>query len=276
MSLQHTSPASTTTTTPPSTASLLRLAAETESRALNLHPTSPGLALTTLIAATEHYIAARRTSRAPQLIDKKIHDLLTRAERWKAVQIIRLAAENALANPQTPGRPRHTPVRTGGDTVKEQTVLLKSSRVDGGVFPPWTGPPRKEEFSGELWTDPAGMLRLSEGQDEVLAGWRRAREVFGGAEGEGMGGRKVGLWDLTQDLVTDCSVVASLCAALRREEAGWGETVAGNVWPQDEEGRPVESKNGKYVVRLWFNGCWRKVCFFGSQGGTGADVIGGD
>ena len=32
------------------------------------------------------------------------------------------------------------------------------------------------------------------------------------------------------------------------------------IWPFDKNrGKPVISSNGKYIVRLNFNGCWRKV-----------------
>ena len=38
------------------------------------------------------------------------------------------------------------------------------------------------------------------------------------------------------------------------------QLLRGLVHPFDEEhGCPVLSKNGKYVVKLYFNGCWRKV-----------------
>jgi hypothetical protein len=31
------------------------------------------------------------------------------------------------------------------------------------------------------------------------------------------------------------------------------------IWPQNGDGEPTISPNGKYVVRLQFNGCWRKI-----------------
>ncbi|KAF8539573.1 hypothetical protein BDD12DRAFT_837089, partial [Trichophaea hybrida] len=65
--------------------------------------------------------------------------------------------------------------------------------------------------------------------------------------------------DLTQDVVTDCSVVASLCVCNRREEKGLGRIVSNTIYPQDENGRVVVSPSGKYIVKLFFNGCYRKV-----------------
>ncbi|KAL8862971.1 MAG: hypothetical protein Q9178_000913 [Gyalolechia marmorata] len=51
--------------------------------------------------------------------------------------------------------------------------------------------------------------------------------------------------DLVQDVTSDCSVVASLCAISARAEKG--------------HPAPIRSRNGKYIFRLCFNGCWRKV-----------------
>jgi calpain-7 len=106
--------------------------------------------------------------------------------------------------------------------------------------------------------DPTGLLPLSSAQTSILESWKRPHEISPDFRllphpGEAL--------DLTQDIVTDCSVVASLCVASRREEKGFGPTVTQMLYPQDSTGRPVQSKNGKYVVKLFFNGCYRKVCF---------------
>jgi len=68
--------------------------------------------------------------------------------------------------------------------------------------------------------------------------------------------------DLVQDITADCSVVASLCAAMRhmRPEQGRGSLLGSLMHPFDgEKGRPAVSGNGKYVFRMHFNGCFRRV-----------------
>lgn len=85
--------------------------------------------------------------------------------------------------------------------------------------------------------------------------------------------------DLVQDITTDCSVVASLCAGTARALKGHGKVdiisyrfikiyilkiphkiLATTLYPYDKANkRPKLSKNGKYVLRLHFNGCYRKV-----------------
>ena len=74
-------------------------------------------------------------------------------------------------------------------------------------------------------------LRLSSSQLEVFDGWRRPEEVFSRPNVEAKDGEielgptmishaKV---DLLQDITTDCSVVASLCAGTARGERGHAE-----------------------------------------------------
>lgn len=70
-----------------------------------------------------------------------------------------------------------------------------------------------------------------------------------------------GKTDLVQDAVTDCSVVASLCAITSRTESGHAKhRVLPVTYPHEGElGRPKLSPSGKYVFSFYFNGCFRKV-----------------
>jgi calpain-7 len=66
--------------------------------------------------------------------------------------------------------------------------------------------------------------------------------------------------DLVQDAATDCSVVASLCASSARVEKGHARILPEILWPWDATNDiPMVSPNGKYILRLNFNGCYRKV-----------------
>lgn len=62
-------------------------------------------------------------------------------------------------------------------------------------------------------------MQLSDSQKGILDDWKRPHEIYDDARIMPRDGEKA---DLTQDLVTDCSVVASLCAGSRREEKGLG------------------------------------------------------
>ena len=82
--------------------------------------------------------------------------------------------------------------------------------------------------------------------------------------------------DLVQDVTTDCSVVASLCAVNARSERGHLKVRQQKVvpfplfkkiqilpyivYPFDHSNmEPRVSRNGKYVLKLQLNGCYRQV-----------------
>lgn len=66
--------------------------------------------------------------------------------------------------------------------------------------------------------------------------------------------------DLVQDAAADCSVVASLCAGSVRATQGHSRLMRDWFFPWNTEAdRPYMSPNGKYIVRLNFNGGFRKV-----------------
>lgn len=110
-------------------------------------------------------------------------------------------------------------------------------------------------------------LPLSEFQEDVLDDWKRPTDALpppswfpGDRTNLGpimTGTRKL---DLVQDAATDCSVVASLCAGVARLEHGHPSLLGSILHPYDSTTKkPVMSKNGKYIARLNFNGCYRKV-----------------
>jgi hypothetical protein len=71
---------------------------------------------------------------------------------------------------------------------------------------------------------------LSEAQREIFAGWKRPNETFGPSSADGEKGSEVSMIalneiDLVQDITTDCSVVASLCAGTARALKGHGKVV---------------------------------------------------
>ena len=59
------------------------------------------------------------------------------------------------------------------------------------------------------------MLPLSDAQARILDSWRRATEIY-----EGIRMKQEKPMDLAQDAITDCSIVASMCAAVSSEERG--------------------------------------------------------
>ena len=102
-------------------------------------------------------------------------------------------------------------------TTREKIILMEGSKLNGYIFPPWT-PPKPSDFDGPVFKD-AGELSLSRVQLEVFDGWRRAIDIAAqSAESQQATPTMVAekVIDLVQDVTTDCSVVASLCAVSAR------------------------------------------------------------
>ncbi|KAF2129911.1 cysteine proteinase [Dothidotthia symphoricarpi CBS 119687] len=162
------------------------------------------------------------------------------------------------------------PISSRKRSKKEDIILLKASVVNGFKCPPWDKNPSPNEFALQegvkLYTD-TRELSLSPYQQQYFQGWMRAQDAIPppsmfpeGRVGIGPLMSSSRSIDLVQDAAADCSVVASLCAGTARAERGHDQMLPNKLYPFDKQlGKPVTSPNGKYIVRLNFNGCWRKV-----------------
>ncbi|TVY78402.1 Calpain-like protease, partial [Lachnellula suecica] len=185
----------------------------------------------------------------------KCKQLLSRAEEIKkAAQWTPVVSKEVLLKAPVSGRQI---------SKKEEVILLEGSKLHGFIFPPWTNEPNESLFRSTpaeppFYTEPAD-LKLSDAQREIFAGWRRPHEGVNPISDEDLT-FSVEELDLVQDITTDCSVVASLCAASARAGKGHGLLLPTTMYPFDRQKfRPQVSKNGKYIFRLHFNGCFRKV-----------------
>ncbi|KAL1835651.1 hypothetical protein VTJ49DRAFT_1858 [Mycothermus thermophilus] len=217
-------------------------------------------ALEHAIAAAELYMkaaSAAKTAEDRRRLGRKCKELIELGERLKA-RTKGTTADAAVRRP--------VPESTRPLTTAEKTIILKASRLHGHVFPPWDSAPGPETFSdaGDTpYTDPASFS-LSAEQQAMVADWLRPTELMSAA-GESdevldqlMTARAE--LDLAQDLATDCSVVASLCAAARHFGPNQDSLLAPLMYPYDHKAmRPQLSRSGKYVFRMYFNGSWRRV-----------------
>jgi len=106
-------------------------------------------------------------------------------------------------------------------TTREKIILLESSKLNGNVYPPWTAP-NASDFDTTHFID-VGELSLSSLQLEVFDDWRRPADIFKTAQSSAGANPTMladNTIDLVQDVTTDCSVVASLCAASARLARG--------------------------------------------------------
>ncbi|KAL2074759.1 hypothetical protein VTL71DRAFT_8538 [Oculimacula yallundae] len=212
-------------------------------------------ALKAAITAAELYMKATglaSNDRAKARLRGKCKELLSRAEQIKkADNWVPLKKDTSLK----------VPVSERAITRREEVILLEGSKLHGFIFPPWSTNPSdtvfEEDFNGSpLYTEP-GDLKLSDSQIDNFDGWKRPNEIFHESSGLMKATSEI---DLVQDITTDCSVVASLCAGTARAVKGHGKLLASIIYPYDKASMlPRVSKNGKYIFRLHFNGCYRKV-----------------
>ncbi|KAM7205093.1 hypothetical protein V8F33_001334 [Rhypophila sp. PSN 637] len=96
-------------------------------------------ALKHAIAAADLYMQAALKAKVPTeraRLRRKCSDLLALGERLKANSIVASAA----SRPPIPESTRPL-------TVQEKTIIIKSSRLHGNVFPPWETAPAPDTFT---------------------------------------------------------------------------------------------------------------------------------
>lgn len=163
-------------------------------------------------------------------IDGKCKELLLRAEKIKKTH------QQAGTRQDAPSSNilRSSPISSRELSTREKIILLEGNKLNGFVFKAWNGPPELSEFvlnPGEDLFSDDHVLSLSELQLEFFAGWKRPQEALPSlvvADDKHdtviptmmSAAEKI---DLVQDLTSDCSVVASLCAGTARAERGHGK-----------------------------------------------------
>lgn len=205
--------------------------------------------------------AAQATSshRDKGRLNKKCQAMVTMAEGLKKSSQAGGSVAAVEKHLKLPRQTRQIP-------ISEQNMLLRGSRLHGNIFPPWDSDPDPKEFTGDLFTDPS-EFSLSERQRSVFSGWKRPQEIVSSGDQPGSNGQNNESsmvaqhdYDLVQDITTDCSVVASLSACMRHLRPGPACILPTVMFPIDfASGQPKLSASGKYVFRMFFNGCFRKV-----------------
>ncbi|KAL4907540.1 calpain-like protease palB [Aspergillus multicolor] len=222
-------------------------------------------ALEAAIDVAEHYMKALTVTTSPAdkgLFGAKCKEWLARAEHIKRADDWRAVARTRRSGLRAPASTRKF-------TNREEILLLEASKLNGFKFPPWTKEPSNEDFivgtDGDVLFTDKPDLHLSSLQREIFAGWKRPHELLSRqlSDEETLLTPVMfvsGNIDLVQDVLTDCSVVASLCATTSRSERGLGDCLLPIVYPcKDESMKPDVSPSGKYMFRFYFNGCFRKV-----------------
>ncbi|GKZ00309.1 hypothetical protein MPSEU_000983800 [Mayamaea pseudoterrestris] len=171
---------------------------------------------------------------------------------------------------------------------EEVQVLKQSSLMASGLFLPWSDE-EANQFSREsvstlssqqklnLYKDPQGHLRLNARQQKHFYKWARPCEIIHlrqqqlrmHASQQSISIRVIQNmtpFSITQQYVTDCSFIASLCICAALERRFGTQIVSSMLHPQRQSSvagasriYPIVSPTGKYMVKLWFNGVPRCV-----------------
>ncbi|KAI0398813.1 PALB protein [Xylaria palmicola] len=212
-------------------------------------------ALDHVIAAAELYMKAARQSASPadkKRMSKKCEELILTAESLKQSTRRTDTTSSVKRKLELPRQTRQIP-------TSEKNILYRNSRLHGSTFPPWESDPDPVYFRGDIFSDKSSFT-LSPKQKAVFSGWKRPSDLIKELPGHGTGSEPTDDHDLVQDITTDCSVVASLCASMRHLRPGPTSILPALMFPaSSEDGQPGVSENGRYVFRMFFNGCFRKV-----------------
>ncbi|CAG8478382.1 9192_t:CDS:10 [Ambispora gerdemannii] len=173
-------------------------------------------ALDLYTSVVEHYIKAIKETRDENLkasLTVKVKGLLDRAENIKGVPmktVSLLNVQSASAESTCSG----CSVSDSKLTATEQEILFKTSHINGKIYYPWLETDLQEQFTyNKPFLDPEGTMKLSDKQQANFGAWRRPSELTETPKMIAMISSK----NIIQDIVTDCSFVASLCVAAAYE-----------------------------------------------------------
>ena len=143
-------------------------------------------------------------------------------------------------------------------TQEEKEIIKINSVINGKIYVPFV--PQDASWAalyspgGDLWTDPNGLLALSKKQAGRLKEWRRCDHVVPNS----VIFHQVSPRNVTQTCVSDCSFVSAMILSAGFERKFNKKLITCSIFPQ-EGGKPVVNPSGKYCIRLYINGCWRRI-----------------
>lgn len=173
--------------------------------------------------------------------------------------------------------------------VEQDAVLHASSWIASHRYPPWSdralerlaettiyeqvlrSDTRSE--SNQQCSDPSGPVILAEDQKKRFASYRRLAEI---ASQPCILAKDAKVQEISQNCVTDCSVISALIACLLHHNR-FGSKVGeishvlcyvaealaklgiSTLHPQNDQGWPAHNPAGKYLARLHCNGIDRQV-----------------
>ncbi|CAF5131941.1 unnamed protein product, partial [Rotaria magnacalcarata] len=138
----------------------------------------------------------------------------------------------------------------------ELDVLRRGSKINGRDYVPFFDIDLRERFAFQTpFVDPHGPLKLAPKQQSHFQRWARPDEIMS----EPKMIMALSYFSIKQDLISDCSFVASLAVSVQYEKKFNKRIITSIIYPQNKQGEPVYNPCGKYMIRFHLNGVWRKV-----------------
>ncbi|KAK2956033.1 putative Calpain-type cysteine protease DEK1 [Blattamonas nauphoetae] len=145
---------------------------------------------------------------------------------------------------------------------EEQQVLISSSSFHSLTFEPWVDQDVVDSqfipADRQLFTDPY-VLPLASSQKKHSPVWLRPREIVAYQAQDMAIFGEMNPATIHQTVVGDCSFLSSLSGIALLERRTGKKYLSNLIYPQNRQGVSVYNPIGRYFVRLYFNGCWRRV-----------------
>ncbi|CAO3568001.1 unnamed protein product [Mortierella alpina] len=183
-------------------------------------------------------------------LEQRLRDVISRAENLKGVSIDTMPLLKAKSS--------SAPVISGPSnlTPQELQVLKTTMLINNKKYHPWSDLDVKDLLREKgPFTDPDGMLPLSDKQISKFGSWKRVSQIMENPKMICL----ISSTSIVQDIVTDCSFVASLCVSASYERRWKKQLIRACIYPRNKFGEPCYNPHGKYLVKLTFNGIARRV-----------------
>jgi calpain-7 len=209
------------------------------------------------------------------LLKRRLENTLDRVEQLKAIQNKTVVPQYRVGENK---RVKDVDISTGPSnsalslTKDEIAILKQSSLIASGMFLPWSDQDATDVSKSalqpmSLFTDPDGLLQLSDQQKGRFHQWARPSEIARIRYQQGFSRTKltpvmvkaITPYTIKQQFVTDCSFIASLCICAAFERRFRKRLITNILHPQTQQGALLYNPEGKYLVKLWLNGVARCV-----------------